>query len=76
MISKEAKQDLQEINVNMILGLLINGWLTYLIFETTPKETVGITLIFFAVSYLRQWVIRVLYRHIEKRKRVLGIWKS
>lgn len=76
MISKEAKQDLQEINVNMILGLIINGWLTYLIFETTPKETVGITLIFFAVSYLRQWVIRVLYRHIEKRKRVLGIWKS
>jgi|TARA_R110000744_G_scaffold376966_1_gene491601 hypothetical protein len=76
VISKEAKQDLQEINVNMILGLIINGWLTYLIFETTPKETVGITLIFFAVSYLRQWVIRVLYRHIEKRKRVLGIWKS
>ena len=76
MISKEAKQDLQEINVNMILGLIINGWLTYLIFETTPRETVGITLIFFAVSYLRQWVIRVLYRHIEKRKRVLGIWKS
>lgn len=61
-------RDVMETNVNMILGAVINCTLTYLIFKITPALALGVTVTFFCISWTRSYLIRKLFRWMERIK--------
>lgn len=67
-ISKDARRAIYEANVHMTIGLFINGWLTWLIFGTTPMEAAGYTAIFFSISWVRQIAVSSYFRRKARLK--------
>ena len=67
-----AKLDVAEVSANMIFGALINCTLTYFIFGVTAKFALATTGLFFAVSWIRSYGFRKLFRHLEKRLKIQG----
>lgn len=56
------KDDVYETFTHMVLGMIVNGYITYLIFGTTLIEAIGVTAIFFVASFLRTLATRVAFR--------------
>lgn len=59
--------DLLEVNCNMFGGMVINAGLTMVIFDTSITQAIGATAVFFTVSYLRTYLLRIYFRRREER---------
>ena len=62
------KQDFFETMVHMTTGMLINGYITFLIFGTTVIEAIGVTAIFFCASTVRVFAVRSGFRKYYENK--------
>ena len=61
-----ARNDLVETSVNMISGMIINYFLTILIFGVSFGYATWSTAVFFVVSFLRSYLIRRWFKGKEK----------
>ena len=59
--------DVLEVNVNMIVGAVINTAITYYLFDITPQFALVSTGIFFIASWVRSYGLRRLFRYLEER---------
>ena len=59
--------DVQEVNVNMVVGAVINTTITYYLFDITPQFALVSTGIFFVASWVRSYGLRRLFRYLEER---------
>lgn len=48
--------------VNATIGLLVSWTLTHFVLGYTAAQSVGVTLMFFAASFLRAWIIRRAFK--------------
>jgi len=58
--------DATETLISMVVGLLINYFLTLYMFGVSITYAAGACSIFFITSYLRSYVIRRLFRRLEQ----------
>ena len=49
---------------NATIGLLVSWAATFWILGYTATGSIGVTLMFFGLSFTRSWVLRVLFRRI------------
>ena len=60
--------DTLETTVSMVSGMIINCTLTYFVFGVTPLFALGISCMFFCVSWCRSYAVRKLFRYMENKK--------
>jgi hypothetical protein len=53
---------LAEAITNATLGLIVSWLITWAVLGFTPEQSVGITLLFFAVSTVRSFIVREAFR--------------
>ena len=58
--------DVMEVNVNMVVGAVINTTITYYLFDITPQFALVSTGIFFIASWVRSYGLRRLFRYLEE----------
>ena len=54
--------DLAEVLANAIVGLAVSWAATWAVLGFSPVQSVGVTVLFFALSTARQFVLRRLFR--------------
>lgn len=54
---------------NTIGGGLINWAVTWLLLGFTPAQSLGITALFFGISFARSYVLRHLFNALDTRRR-------
>ncbi len=52
---------------NAAIGLVVSWAATYLILGYSPAQSLGITLMFFGLSFTRAYVIRRIFRSLSDR---------
>ena len=56
--------DLAEVLANAIVGLAVSWAATWAVLGFSPVQSVGVTVLFFALSTARQFVLRRLFRRL------------
>lgn len=57
--------DAAESLTNAIIGLMVSWAATYLILGYSASESVGVTALFFSLSFTRQWALRAVFRRLS-----------
>ena len=57
-------RDLAEVLANAIVGLAVSWAATWAVLGFSPVQSVGVTVLFFALSTARQFVLRRLFRRL------------
>ncbi len=60
MIAREAF-------TNAAIGLIVSWAATYFVLGYSPAQSLGITLMFFGLSFTRAYVIRRIFRRLSDR---------
>ena len=63
----QRRSDWIESNVQMGSGFILGAIVTYFMFDLSPIETIGVNSVYFVVSYIRQIVVRSMFRARERR---------
>lgn len=58
-------RDIQESLANAGIGLVVSWLATWLVLGYSPAESVGVTVMFFWLSFARVWIIRSIFRGLE-----------
>jgi hypothetical protein len=58
------KRSMAEAITNSTLGLAVSWLITWAVLGFTPVQSIGITLLFFAVSTARNFIVREAFRRI------------
>ena len=56
--------DAAEALANAIIGLAVSWLASWLVLGFTPAQAVGVTALFFGLSFARAWVLRKLFRRL------------
>jgi hypothetical protein len=56
--------DAVEAFTNAAVGLLVSWAATTFLLGYSPAQAVGVTLLFFALSFARAWALRALFRRL------------
>lgn len=56
---------LAEAITNATLGLIVSWLITWAVLGFTPVQSAGITLLFFAVSTVRSFIVREIFRRFH-----------
>lgn len=56
------KRSIAEALANAVIGLVVSWLITWAVLGFTPAQSIGITLMFFAVSTARAFLIREAFR--------------
>jgi hypothetical protein len=59
------KRSMAEAITNSTLGLAVSWLITWAVLGFTPVQSIGITLLFFAVSTARNFIVREAFRRIN-----------
>lgn len=57
--------DAVEALANAGIGLLVSWAATWLVLGYAPAQAVGVTLMFFALSFARSWALRAVFRRMQ-----------
>ncbi len=57
--------DFIESLLNMVVGVVVNGAISMLLFDITTTQALGATLVFIGASWVRHIVIRKIFRKLE-----------
>jgi hypothetical protein len=60
------KLDTLEALTNAIVGLLVSWAATFFLLGYSASGSVGVTLMFFGLSFTRSWVLRRIFRGLGK----------
>ena len=58
------RMDAVEALANAIVGLVVSWTATLLVLGYGPAESAAITALFFSLSFVRAWVLRVIFRRL------------
>ncbi len=58
--------DAIEALTNAVVGLLVSWAATFFVLGYTPGQSAAITAMFFALSFLRAWAIRAVFRRLSR----------
>lgn len=59
------KVSIAESLANAIIGLIISWLATWLVLGFTPSQAIGITALFFGLSFCRAFILREIFRRIN-----------
>ena len=59
------KGDILEAILNAAIGLVVSWLATWLVLGYSPAASMGITTMFFFLSFARAWIIRSIFRGLE-----------
>ena len=54
---------------NALVGLVVSWLATWGVLGYAPTSAIGVTLMFFALSFARSWVLRALFRGLDNVNR-------
>ena len=63
------KRDATEALTNAVIGLVVSWSATYFILGYTAAGSIAVTLMFFGLSFGRSYILRRVFRFIEKREK-------
>lgn len=52
---------------NAVVGLLVSYAACLFVLGYAPTQAVGVTAMFFGLSFARAWVLRLVFRTLERR---------
>ncbi len=50
---------------NAVIGLVVSWLVTWLVLGYTPAQSIGVTAMFFGLSFTRAYVLRRIFRGLE-----------
>ena len=60
-----ARLDLTESLCNAGIGLVVSWAATWLVLGYTADQSIAVTLMFFAMSFVRSYVLRSIFRRLQ-----------
>ncbi len=57
--------DAVEALANALIGLVVSYLATWLVLGYSPAASMGVTALFFGLSFTRAWIIRGIFRGLE-----------